>query len=479
MRKTKIICSLGPASWTNQGINSLRKAGMNVARFNFSHGSHKQHLQTIQRVRAIDSTIAIMLDTKGPEVRTGKVKDDEILLKTGKSIIVTTNNIIGNEKKLYINYTKLPETLSKGDSILIEDGLIELQVQKIKNREIHCKIAVGGILGNTKNVNIPNRIIDLPALSKKDIEDINFGIEHKVDFIVASFIRSKKDLLQIKRLLHKHNSPIKIIAKIEHQEAVDKIDEIIEHADGIMVARGDLGVQVPQQEIPIIQKRILRKCRETATPCIVATQMLDSMIRNPRPTRAEVTDVANAILDGADAVMLSGETAKGQFPTKSVETMVSIATSAEKILEEEYHMHHKPVNEIHAISKLAVIAGQDIGAKAIIVPTRDGFTARKISTLRPTIPIVALTPSAVVQRQLALHFAVFPLIMKHPRSTDSLIQESAKRVYKERFVTKKDVVIVTASTDHSLSSTNLLEIRLIGDILHKTKKPAKLIVRRR
>jgi len=480
IRKTKIVCSLGPASWNKEGIEKLAAAGMNVARLNFSHGSHQQFKEVIARVRKYAPHVAIMLDTKGPEIRTGKVKDDEIFLKTNSKIIVTTETILGTEKKISMNYGKLPKTVGKGDSIMIEDGLLELKVISVKGKEITCVIVVGGVLGNTKNVNLPGKDIDLPAFSQKDIEDIVFGIKQDLDLIAASFVRTAKDIHHIKRLLGKHHaSEIKVLAKIEHQQALRHLDEIIEAADGIMVARGDLGVQIPQEEVPLIQKKILQKCKLAAKPCIVATQMLDSMIRNPRPTRAEVTDVANAILDGADAVMLSGETAKGSFPFKSVETMSSIAVKAETLLAEQQHQHHRSVSELHAISKLAVIAGEDLSASAIIVPTLTGYTVKKIAAQRPLLPILAFTPSLKVYRQLQLNFAVIPFQMNFPKNTENLIRQACLLGLKAKNLKNNDLVVITATTHKSMQDeTNLLEIRNVNDVVAGNKNHPKLRVKR-
>ena len=332
MKQTKIICSIGPASSSEEAIKRLLKAGMNFARLNFSHGDHAEHLAKINTIRKASKYLPLILDTKGPELRTGTLENGEALLVEGKHIILTTDEIIGNGKKVSINYKNLPNIVTKNDVILIEDGKMELQVTKVENNEITCKIIIGGVLENRKNVCIPNKDIDIPALTKKDIDDILFGIDQKIDIIAASFIRCKEDVLQIKNILKKNNSNMRVISKIEHKMAIDNIDEIIEASDGIMIARGDLGVQVDQEKVPFLQKMIIKKCQDKGKFCIVATQMLDSMITNPRPTRAEVTDVANAILDGADAIMLSGETAKGRFPIKTVETMATIADYAESFL---------------------------------------------------------------------------------------------------------------------------------------------------
>ncbi len=347
MRQTNIICTIGPASWSEEGLKDLVKGGMNFARFNFSHGDHQGHAERVLRMRKVAPQIPLVLDTKGPELRTGIVEDGEIKLVEGKEITITTEDVIGTAQKISLNFKGLPKTVVAGDLILIEDGKMELVVKEVFETHVVCTIQSGGILENTKNVNIPNKDIDLPALTEKDIKDVKFAIENEFDYIAASFIRCKEDVLQIKAILTEANADIKVISKIEHKTAIDNIDEIIEVSDGIMVARGDLGVQVDQERLPFLQKTIIKKCKEQSKFCIVATQMLDSMIDNPRPTRAEVTDVANAILDGADAVMLSGETAKGKFPYKSVKTMSEIAEYTEKHCDEFRQPHARKVEVLN------------------------------------------------------------------------------------------------------------------------------------
>ena len=325
MKQTKIVCSIGPSTWTEEGVKELELKGMNIARLNFSHDNQESHLKTVEKIRKV-SGIPLMLDTKGPELRTGIVKNEEIVLEEGNEVIITSEDVLGTPEKIQIRYDKLERDIVVGDVILIADGKMELKVMEV-GKNIVCEVIVGGILENTKNVNIPNKDIDLPALGEKDISDIKFAVKHNFNFIAASFIRSKEDVLQIRQLTK--GTDIKIISKIEHTEALKNIEEIIEVSDGIMVARGDLGMQINQEDLPIVQKRIVRKCNEAGKMCIVATQMLDSMITNPRPTRAEITDVANAVLDGADGVMLSGETAKGKYPFKAVDTMRTICNKTE------------------------------------------------------------------------------------------------------------------------------------------------------
>ncbi len=321
---TKIICSVGPSTWSEIGIKGLMDSGMDVARLNFSHDNQESHLETVKKIRSV-CEVDLMLDTKGPELRTGMVENGEIML--GEEVIVTSKEVIGTPEKIQIRYNKIASTLKVGDTILIADGKMEFCVKEVLGEELLCTVVVGGVLENTKNVNLPNKDIDLPALAVKDIEDIKFAVEHKFQYIAASFIRTAEDVKQIKELTK--NSGIKIISKIEHTEALRNIDAIIAESDGIMVARGDLGMQINQEDLPLVQKMIVNKCNKAGKFCIVATQMLDSMISNPRPTRAEITDVANAVLDGANGVMLSGETAKGKYPFKAVSTMRAICSKIE------------------------------------------------------------------------------------------------------------------------------------------------------
>ncbi|MEW9033825.1 MAG: pyruvate kinase, partial [Planifilum fimeticola] len=333
MRKTKIVCTIGPASEELSVLKRLMEAGMNVARLNFSHGSHEEHARRIERIRRAaeetGKTVAILLDTKGPEIRTGDLRDGEVELKEGETFILTAEPVEGDASRVSVSYAGLPEDVHPGSTILIDDGLIKLTVVEVRGKEIVCRVVNSGLLKNRKGVNVPGVRIQLPGITSKDAEDILFGLERGIDFIAASFVRKKEDVLEIRKLLEDRGADIPIIAKIENQEGLDNLDSILEVADGLMVARGDLGVEIPAEEVPLVQKRMIRKCNLLGKPVITATQMLDSMQRNPRPTRAEASDVANAILDGTDAIMLSGETAAGKYPVEAVETMARIASRAE------------------------------------------------------------------------------------------------------------------------------------------------------
>ncbi|MFW5994173.1 MAG: pyruvate kinase, partial [Halanaerobiaceae bacterium] len=397
MRKTKIVCTLGPASNDKETIMKMAEAGMNVARFNFSHGDHAEQKARMDLVKEVEKEfgqpIGIMLDTKGPEIRTGVLKDDKVELTAGEEIILTTEEIEGDKNRVGVTYQKLNEDLNEGSIILIDDGLIELNVKKIEGNDIYCEIINGGELGSRKGVNLPGVKVQLPALTDKDRKDILLGVEEEVHFIAASFVRKAADVLEIRKLLEENGAEdINIIPKIENEEGVENIDEIIEVSDGIMVARGDLGVEIPTEKVPVIQKMIIEKCNEAAIPVITATQMLDSMIRNPRPTRAEASDVANAIVDGTDAVMLSGESAAGKYPVQSVETMARIAVEMENSdAFKERMSKRKPSSKstTESISFAACETAVNLDADALLTATGSGLTARVVSKFRPFIRIIA------------------------------------------------------------------------------------------
>lgn len=474
MRKTKIICTIGPASEEISTIKKMLNAGMNVARLNFSHGNYEEHQKRINnlRIAAEESgkPLAIMLDTKGPEIRTGKLEKGKIALEAGGTLVLTTREIIGNEKEVYINYAHLPEEVEKGTTILLADGLINLLVEDIKDTDIICRIINGGELGEKKGVNVPGVRINLPFISDKDREDISFGIKNKVDFIAASFVRTAEDVLEIHRILEQHNASIDVIAKIESQEAVDNLDEIIRVADGVMVARGDLGVEIPAEEVPLVQKTIVERCNRVGKVVIIATQMLDSMINNPRPTRAEVSDVANAIFGSTDAIMLSGETAAGKYPVEVVETMARIARRAEEslpypeILRQKRLARTKSVTD--AISYATCATALNLNASAIISCTRTGQTARMVARYRPEAKIVAATPNAGILNKLALVWGVHPVLIEETEGTDDLFEESIKRALQNGYINNGDLIILTAGTPASVSGgTNLLKVHVVGDVL--------------
>lgn len=454
MKKTKIICTMGPNEDDRQVMLELAKNGMDIARFNFSHGTHEEQKERLDQLKSVreelNLPIAALLDTKGPEIRTGLLKDgNKVILKEGSAFTLTTRQIEGDDTICHINYSGLPEDVSSGSRILIDDGLIELKVENVEGSEIHCLVINGGELGQRKGVNVPNVKIKLPALTEKDKEDIWFGIEQGFDFIAASFVRSADAIVEIKQMLEVAGSGIKVIAKIENQEGIENLDSIIEASDGIMVARGDLGVEIPAEKVPYLQKTIIRKCNEACKPVITATQMLDSMIRNPRPTRAEVTDVANAVYDGTDVIMLSGETAMGKYPVEALKMMVQVAEEAESHLDYgEYQARNVSSanrrNISNAVCFASVSTAHDLEAEAIVAPSISGFTARLLSKYRPKTKIIGLSPSAGAVRQMQIYWGVTPFMAKRAESTDILIASSVDLLKEKKILKSGDLAVVTA-----------------------------------
>ena len=429
IKKTKIVCTLGPASENEETLRELIKNGLNVCRLNFSHGSHEEHkgrMDLVKKLREeLNMPTAILLDTKGPEIRTGKFDVPEVFLEEGQTFTITMKDVIGDKERCTVSYKGLANDVKPGDTILIDDGLVGLTVKEVNNDDIVCEVQNSGIVKNHKGVNVPGVKVNLPAITEKDRSDIEFGIEQGIDFIAASFVRKVSDVLAIREILEENNAEhIKIISKIENQEGVENLDEIIEVSDGIMVARGDLGVEIPTEEIPVVQKLMIKKCNEAGKPVITATQMLDSMIRNPRPTRAEVTDVANAIYDGTDAIMLSGETAAGKYPVEAVKTMATIAKRAEETMRNRRDKINKSKNVTDAISYATCTTAMDLEAKAILSSTASGHTARMVSKFRPDCPIVATTSNESVRRQLALTWGVLPLMREKSANIDQVIVNS-------------------------------------------------------
>lgn len=474
MKRTKIICTMGPNTNDIDLMKALAQNGMDVARFNFSHGDYeeqKMRLDSLKRVREeLDLPIAALLDTKGPEIRTGLLQDGKkVMLKEGDTYTLTTEEIVGDNTRGYITYDGLHKDVSAGNRILIDDGLIELEVLEVKGNEIVCRIVNGGELGERKGVNVPNVKVKLPALTEKDKADILFGIEQGFDFIAASFVRTADAILEIKRILAEHGANMSVIAKIENAEGIENVDAIIEASDGIMVARGDMGVEIPAQEVPYIQKMIIEKCNEACKPVITATQMLDSMIRNPRPTRAEVTDVANAVYDGTDAVMLSGETAMGKYPVEALSMMASIVEEAEKHLDySAYRQRKVSAVNIHNVSNAvcyaSVSTAHDLSARVIVAPSITGFTTRMLSKWKPEALIVGLSPSASAVRQMQLYWGVRPFHAKRAESTDVLIYSSIELLKAKGVVVDEDTVVVTAGVVSPLSKhepaahTNIMRV---------------------
>lgn len=454
MKKTKIICTMGPNTNDRDLMKALAENGMDIARFNFSHGDYEEQKSRLDMLKSIreelDLPVAALLDTKGPEIRTGLLKDEKkVTLVEGQIYTLTTRDIIGDDKIGHINYGGLNEDVSAGNKILIDDGLIELEVQEVKDTDIVCKVVNGGELGMRKGVNVPNVKIKLPALTDKDKADIQFGIEQGFDFIAASFVRTADAVKEIRDILDKAGSTIQIIAKIENAEGIENLDEIIEASDGIMVARGDMGVEIPAEQVPHIQKTIIRKCNLACKPVITATQMLDSMIRNPRPTRAEVTDVANAVYDGTDAVMLSGETAMGKYPVEALKMMAQICEASEEYLDYGAYRQRKVSAEnehniSNAVCYSSVATAHDLNAKVIIAPTISGFTARLLSKWRPGVQIIGLSPSASSVRQMQIYWGVKPYQAKRAESTDLLIESSLDMLKSKGVINDGDVTVVTA-----------------------------------
>lgn len=471
MRKTKIVCTIGPSSESLENTKKLIMAGMNVARLNFSHGDFEEHGNRIKTIRQasqeLNKTVAILLDTKGPEIRTGKLEVEPIELVQDEFITLTTEEILGDKNRISITYKELPEDVQAGSTILIDDGLIGLTVVEVQGTEIKCRIVNGGTIKSKKGVNVPGVNISLPGITEKDANDIIFGIEQGIDFIAASFVRKASDVLEIRELLKKHNAEhVQIISKIENQQGVDNLDEILEASDGLMVARGDLGVEIPAEEVPLAQKRMIEKCNIAGKPVITATQMLDSMQRNPRPTRAEASDVANAIFDGTDAIMLSGETAAGKYPVESVLTMSRIAEKAESALNyRELFLKQRIAQETsitEAISQSVAISALDLNAKAIISSTESGQTARMVSKYRPKAPIVAVTTQDRTLRRLALIWGVTPVKGEMATSTDEMFEYALQGGQKSGIVKEGDLVVITAGVPLGKSgSTNLVKVSQI------------------
>lgn len=480
MRKTKIICTVGPASQNEEILSRLIEAGMNASRHNFSHGDHAEHgkrMDLVKELRAkYNKSIAIILDTKGPEIRTGKFEGGAVELKEGAPFTVYCGEeVLGDNTKCSVSYKDLYKDVKIGDSILIADGLVGLQVNSIEGTKISCTVKNSGALGNNKNVNVPGVVTTLPAVTEKDIDDLKFGIEQGVDIVAASFIRKAADVLHIRKFLQEHGGgDILIFSKIENHEGVHNIDEIIKFSDGIMVARGDLGVEIPTEDVPVVQKMIIEKCNAQGKPVITATQMLDSMIKNPRPTRAEASDVANAIFDGTDAIMLSGETANGKYPVETVVTMSKIAERAEMALNYEEKLKKRRRNHVpnvpNAISLATCNTAMDLNAAAIITATQSGHTARIVSNYRPECPVIAVTPYDSVARKLALNWGVFPIVAKRMESTDELIEKSVDIARATGYVRNGDLVVIAAGIPANyVGTTNMMKVHVVGDILAQGK----------
>ena len=472
MRKTKIICTLGPAVDHAETIERLIRTGMNAARFNFSHGSHAEQLARLNMFKKVRDTlgapVATILDTKGPEIRIKTYADGPVTLEQGQGFILTTDDVPGDGHRVSVTYANLHKEVGPGCRILVDDGLIELRVQKVEGHEIHCEVENGGPLSSNKSINIPDVHILLPSLTDKDREDLKFAVDNDFDFIAASFVRKASDVEDIRAELRKHGGDnIRIIAKIENREGVENLEGIIAASDGIMVARGDLGVEIPAHEVPILQKKMIKATIRAGLPVITATQMLDSMIRNPRPTRAEVSDVANAVFDGTSCVMLSGETAGGKYPVEALTAMTGIVEEAEASIDYWRHFQKQrvvPASNINdAITHTCCLTAKDLDAKAILAATNSGRTARMICRFRPSCPVAALTMHEKVRRQLNICWGVIPFLTGEVNSTDRIFSLSAEVALKERLVQAGDTVVITAGVPLGKSgSTNLIKAQVIS-----------------
>jgi pyruvate kinase len=472
MRKTKIICTLGPATDNDEILRALINSGMDVARFNFSHADHEEHLGRLTKIeqlrKEMNIPVATLLDTKGPEIRICTFKDNKkVQLVEGQTFTLTSRDVEGDETQVSISYPNLIYDIEVDTTILIDDGLIEMTVKEITATDIICAVKNNGKISNNKGVNVPGVHLSMPFISNKDRDDILFAINHHYDFIAASFVRTAEDVKEIRKMLNKHNSQTKIIAKIENLHGVEHIDEIIEAADGIMIARGDMGVEIPYEEVPVIQKMIIKKVYNSAKQVITATQMLDSMMKNPRPTRAETTDVANAIYDGTSAIMLSGETAAGKYPVEALKTMVKIAMRAEADIDYKKRFRMQDVCEspdiTEAISRATVTTAHDLKAKMILTVTTSGKTARMISRYRPDCQILGCTTDPVVCRQLNMAWGVTPLLIAVEHDTFELFDHAIQAVEEAGYLEDGELAVLTAGVPLGISgTTNIIKVQIAG-----------------
>lgn len=467
MRKTKIICTIGPSSESEERLRELMLAGMNVARFNFSHGTHEEQRIKYERMvkvrEELNLSVAALIDTKGPEIRLRDFEGGKVELKAGQTFTLTTEEILGNSEIAAISYKNLKDDIEVGTTILIDDGLIEMRVEQIADKEIVCRVVNGGFVSNHKGVNVPGAILSMPYISEVDRADIEFGADMGFDFLAASFARTKEDVLEVRKILDAKNSHMKIIAKIENMQGIENVEEILEVADGIMVARGDLGVEVPLEEVPILQKRLIKMAVSKGKHVITATQMLESMIKNPRPTRAEATDIANAIYDGTTAIMLSGESAAGLYPIEAVKTMARIAECAEKDIDYRARMYRFGVDghsdTTTAISFATCSVAMDLNAAAIITVTLSGFTAEMVARYKPDCQIIGCSTQPQVCRQMNLLYGVKPLAIDNEYSADVLFVHAAEEAKKAGYVKSGDTVVITAGLPLGVAGkTNMIRV---------------------
>ena len=466
MRRTKIVCTIGPTSSSEKVLKALIQAGMNVARLNFSHGDYVFHSRIIRIIRRLErqlgTPVAILQDLPGPKIRIGAIAGDRVRLLTNRQFTLTTKKIVGSEAGVSVAFPGLTRVVEKGDRILLGDGEIELEAIQVNKHEVRCKIIVGGILGSHKGIHFPQGSLNIRALTNRDKKDLAFGIEQKVDMIALSFVRTSGDILYARRELEDRKSTIPLIAKLEKHEAVDHIDAILENVDGIMVARGDLGLEIAQERIPTVQKMMIRKANHLGKPVITATQMLRSMVWNPRPTRAEVTDIANAVLDGTDALMLSEETAAGEYPVEAVTIMAQVAEETEKILEPRQRFVGLERTVPEAISLGAVSLARDLHVKAFLIPTSSGSTARLIARYRPQQPIIAISPNLQTVKMLCLVWGIHPVPVRGFKSTDEMMRVVQQKALESGIVKRHDLVAITAGLPlHQAGSTNMITVKAI------------------
>ncbi len=479
MRRTKIVCTIGPATNSEKMLEKLMKAGMNVARLNFSHGTQEEHAIVIERIRSISErlgyAVAILQDLQGPKIRTGSLEGrNPVTLATNGIVTITSRDVVGNAELISTTYKPLPSDVKPDDRILLNDGLLELSVLEKDETDIRCRVIHGGVLGEHKGINLPGVAVSAPALTEKDRDDLHFGVLHHVDYVALSFVRKPQDVLDAKRYIHefqleqyrgqqpKHLTPIALIAKLEKPEAIACLDDILEVTDGVMIARGDLGVEMPPEKVPLIQKHIITRCNELGLPVITATQMLESMITNPRPTRAEVNDVSNAVLDKTDLVMLSGETASGEYPIEAVEMMVRIIVETESRHRTAQPPKEQRLTKVRAVSRAARALAEEASVKAIVVFTRTGTSAHLISKDRPRVPIIAYTASEQVRRQLALWWGVWPYCVKMEKSTEELISVVEHRLLEDKLVEQGEYVVIMGGMPvASRARTNFVKLHCV------------------
>lgn len=466
MRKTKIVCTIGPASSSDKKLEQLMRAGMNVARLNFSHGSYASHRKVIRTIRALERTlkksVAILQDLPGPKIRLGAVAKDRVRLQNRRPFVLTTKQVLGSELVVSVNFAGLTQAVKKGDPILLGDGEIELEAEHVGAEDVRCKIVVGGILGSHKGIHFPKSSLDIHALTPEDKKHLAFGIANKVDLVALSFVRTGEDILYARREMHKLGGKIPLIAKIEKHEALDHLDAILESVDGLMVARGDLALEIAQERIPIVQKDMIRRANHVGKPVITATQMLRSMVWNPRPTRAEITDVANAVLDGTDALMLSEETAAGDYPVEAVTVMSEVAVETEQVLEPRRRFENLPKTIPEAISLGAISLARDLQVKAFLIPTTSGITARLIARYRPTQPIIAVSPDPHTVKMLCLVWGTHSIPVRGFKSTDEMVRMLQDKALASGMVKRGDLVAITAGLPlHVTGSTNMITVKTI------------------